>query len=272
MTSTTIVTMFFELKSGRPRSFYMEHAKKVLSIDAPMVIFCDQDTHAELLALRGDRPSAFVVKPIHEYDMYSTLLPIITANRLTRPSSDPRNTPDYFLLTMFKFHALQIASQRVRAAHYMWLDMGAAHVVRSIPNAIYPILANPRPKIAWCYIHYRSRQELYPMADYVTGKCGIASGVFTVEASYLPKLYTAAMSILYEQVKLGVGHAEEQVMVYVYDQHPEWFSLYFGDYYSAATNYHKTVEDHDCVRYHFIQNAEAAGNYALADEAHKSIV
>jgi hypothetical protein len=71
---------------------------------------------------------------------------------------------------------------------------------------------------------------------------------------------------------LGVGHAEEQVMVYVYDQHPEWFSLYFGDYYSVATNYHKTVEDHACVQYNFILNAAASGNHALAEEARNSIV
>jgi hypothetical protein len=264
--------MFFELKTGRPRSFYMEHAKKVLSIEAPMVVFCDESTHADLAALREDRPTTFFVKPIHEYDYYSTLLPIIAANRITAPSSDSRNTPEYFLLTMFKFHALQIASQAVRSDHYMWLDIGAAHVARSVPESIYPILARPRPGIACCYIHYRPHEELYPIQNYVTGKCGIAATVITVQASHVSRFYTCMMSMMYEQLMLGVGHAEEQVMVYVYDQHPEWFSLYFGDYYSVATNYHKTVEDHACVQYNFILNAAASGNHALAEEARNSIV
>lgn len=269
---TTIVTMFFELKSGRPRSFYMEHAKKALSIDAPMVVFCDESTHGELASFREDKETVFIVKPIHEYEYYSTLLPLVTANRVVRPSCDPRNTPQHFLLTMFKFHALQIASQTIESEHYMWLDIGASHVARSMPEAIYPILANPRPKVAICYIHYRAPHELYPMSDYFFGKCGMAGTVFTVEASYVPIMYTAVWSMMYEQVRVGVGHTEEQAIIYVHAQHPEWFSLYFGDYYSVATNYHKTVEDLDCVRYNFIQNAEMSGNYALAEEARNSIV
>lgn len=267
----TVVTMFFDIKTTRPRSFYMEHCE-TLFLDAPMVIFCDDTTYPDIEARRGGRPTTYIRKPIHEYDFYSSLLPIVRANRTLRPSSDVRNTPEYFLLSAFKIHALYIASQQhPNSTHYVWVDFGLAHVARSMREAVSSIVSTPRPKIGCCYIHYRSKEELYPMREYVTGKCGIACGVISVERQYVPRLYLSFMSILHEQILDGVGHAEEQIMVYVYDQHPEWFSIYFGDYPSIATNYHATVEDEDSVQTYFIHNAEAAGRHGLAEQARRSM-
>lgn len=266
--TVTIVTMFFQLREGRPKDFYMTHAKHVLSIPAPMVVFCDGDTRPDLEALRGDGPTVYVEKRLMDYDYYSTLLPIVRKNRETLPSRDARNTPEYFLLSMFKFHALLIAHQRADfpTSHYMWLDIGASHIVREIPAAIAPILETPRPKIACCYIHYRPPSELYPMRGFLQhgGKCGIAAGLLTVESKYVPRLFASVNSIFYEQLSHGVGHAEEQVLVYCYDRHPEWFSLYFGDYYSLATNYHRPREDTESIRRYFIEPARAVGRHDLA--------
>jgi hypothetical protein len=104
------------------------------------------------------------------------------------------------------------------------------------------------------------------MESYFTGhgKTGIAAGLITVEASYVPTFFTLFHSILYDQITRGLGHAEEQVLVYCYDQHPEWFSIYAGDYYSLATNYHTPREDHDCIRNNFIGPARASGREDIA--------
>jgi hypothetical protein len=264
----TLVSMFFDLNQARPVSFYLDHGRAVLTLDAPMILFCDADTRPGLEAIRGSRPTLYIEKRLADYDYYATLLPIVRRNRETRPSPDPRNTPEYFLLSVFKVYALYLASQREEfsATHYMWIDLGCAHVVRGIPDAIGPILAAPRPKIGCCSIHYRPPSELYPMTSYFTGhgKCGIAAGILTVEKPYVSRLFTLANAILYEQVTEGVGHAEEQILVYCYDQHPEWFSLYCGDYYSLATNYHTTKEDLPCVQYNFVERALAAGRRDIA--------
>jgi hypothetical protein len=240
----------------------------VLSVDAPLVLFCDAETRPDLEAIRGTRPTVYIEKPLAEYEYYATLLPIVRRNRETRPSPDPRNTPEYFLLSVFKFYALYLAWQRqdFPTTHYMWLDLGAAHVVRGLPDALLPILTAPRPKIGCCSIHYRPPSELYPMTSYFTGagKCGIAAGLLTVEVPYVRKLFTLANAIVYQQLTEGVGHAEEQILVYCYDQHPEWFSLYCGDYYSLATNYHTTKEDLRCVQYNFVERALAAGRRDIA--------
>jgi hypothetical protein len=136
--SVTLVSMFFDLKQSRSRSFYLEHGNAVLSLDAPLVLFCDAETRPELEALRGSRPTVYIEKPIAEYEYYAHLLPIVQKNREVRPSPDPRNTSEYFLLSVFKIYALYIASQRqdFPSTHCMWVDVGCSHVLRDIPNAI----------------------------------------------------------------------------------------------------------------------------------------
>jgi hypothetical protein len=266
--TVVVVSMVFTLPGGRPVEFYLTHGRPVLTLDCPMVLLCDEGTRPGLEAIRGDRPTVYIEAPLTSYPLYSTLLPLVRANRRTRPSSDPRNTPEYFLLSILKIVALHTAWSRadVPATHYMWIDLGAAHVVRGLPEALAPILAAPRPKIGCCYIHYRSPQELYPMTRYLAhgGRCGIAGGLLTVEASYVPRLALSVMSVLCDQISQGVGHAEEQVFVYCYDRHPEWFSPYPGDYYSLATNYHRVVEDTECVQTHFVGAALAAGRPDIA--------
>lgn len=265
----TLVSMFFHLNQVRPKSFYLTHGRAILELDAPMVLFCDGETRPDLAEIRGDRPTVYIEKPLTDYDYYRTLLPLVRANRLVRPSPDPRNTPEYFLLTLFKVYALFLASQQVSSSHYMWIDLGCSYVVRGIPEALTPILAAPRPKIACCRIRYRSRAELYPMTSYLAngGPCAFAAGLLTVEAAYVPKLFALANAILYEQIAEGVGHAEEQVLVYCHDRHPEWFSPFFGDYYSLATNYHRTLEDLECVRANIVEPALADGRPDVAQAA-----
>lgn len=264
----TLVSMFFHLNQERPKEFYYTHGRAVLTIDAPMVLFCDADTRPGLEAIRGDRPTAYVERRLADYDFYATLLPVVRANRVKRPSPDPRNTAEYFLLCIFKHYALMLASQRADfpSTHYMWLDLGCSHVLRDIPGAIYPILAAPRPKIACCYIHYRSPTELYPMESYLAngGQTGIAGGILTVEASYSQRLFTLFNSIFHELLFRGLGHSDEQIITYCYDKRPDLFSIYPGDYYSLATNYHSVREDLDCVRVNFVEPALAAGRQDIA--------
>jgi len=273
--------MFFDLSksldktlSTRPIDFYIQNGRPTLELDHPLVIFCDEETKPLLEPIRGNRPTTYIVKSIFDYDYVKSLLPIIIKNRETHPSCDIRNTPSYFLLTFFKCISLHLAKQQIHADTYMWLDFGISHIVRDFPNGLWPILNNPRPKIGLCYVHYRSKQELYPMKKYLAhgGYCAIAAGMFTVESNFVDKLYMEMMSILYEQVGQGIGHSDEQVMIYVYDRHPEWFSLFFGDYYSLITNYHHGKEDKQSIQTFFIQNAMQDNRNDLAEQAKNYMV
>jgi hypothetical protein len=268
---TTVVTMFFNLKklpdatqSTRPLDFYVKNGKPTLDLPYPMVIFCDAETRPFLEAGRK-HPTVYIEKEITEYEFYRMLWPIIVENRKTRPSPDPRNTASFLLTMMFKFQGMYLAKDTFPGTHLAWVDFGSSHIARSFSTAVPEMLERPNPKLSCCYIHYRSHDEMYPMdaRNGLAGCCGIAATVFTIEKSYVNRVYTAAFSILLELISHGLGHAEEQVFTYLYNKHPELFTLYFGDYYSSITNYHSNVEDHYAVRTHFIENARRAGRLDL---------
>lgn len=272
---STVLTMFFDLtklpdssNQLRPIEFYLDKGRKTLELNYPMVIFCDENTKPELEKIRGTRETEYVLKNITEYDFFKTLYPKVIENRKTNLSIDPRNTASYFLTSMFKIHALHLCHSNdyfPNTKHYVWIDLGGSHVMRGFPDSIEKLLDTPRDKIGVCYIHYRSKNELYPIKEKngIMGKCGIAAGIITAERMYIPEFNEKMFSILNEHILQGVGHAEEQIMTYCYTENPGLFTLHFGDYYSIATNYHRTVEDLGCVQYNFIQPAYSDGNIEL---------
>jgi hypothetical protein len=290
-TKTTVVTMFFNLKNlkdtssqTRPMSFYLENGRQTLKLKFPMVIFCDKDTVESFKKIRDEEvgdsvPTEYILKNITEYDYYQQCWGIIRENRNnSKHYKDPndRNTPSYCLLSMFKVHALRCAYEKnfFNTSHYAWVDLGCSHVVRKLSEYGPKMLLNPGPKVKVCYIHYRSKDVLSSMERYMAagGRCGIAAGAFTVEASYINRFYVAMFSILYEMLYKGVGHSEETVLTYCYNRYPELFTLYYGDYYSIFTNYHKTQDDLNSVKKYFIENAKSSGRLDLATEAARSVM
>lgn len=265
-TTTTLVTFYFNLKDlpdatgeVRPRSFYMDKGRDTLSLSAPMVIFCDETCYDDIKKIRGDRPTHYVVKSFFESDFYKTNFPIIKNNRADNPVyKDSRNTVSYSLLIMFKLLALQQAQQidPFGATHYAWIDFGGSHVLSDFTNSVNEIVKNPRPKVSMCYIHYRGNEEMTLTSDFARGgRCGVAATCFTVERDYVPRLYTGCMSIFYELLTSKLYHAEEQVMTYFYHRYPELCTLYYGDYYSTASNYHYIRDDYPSVKQFFMLEA-----------------
>jgi hypothetical protein len=279
---TTVVTMFFNLKKlqdqsseTRPPEFYMENGKVILSLPYPMVIFCDEETKDLLKGMRDETnvenyPTEYVVKSITEYDYYQTNFDIITENRRrSNGYKEPnRNTPSYFLLTMFKILALRISKMKnfFGTPYYAWMDFGCNHILRSVSEYAPKMLDNPRPKISVCYIHYRSHDEIKDMRGYMEygGHCGLAAGIITAEKEYIDRFYNQMFSIFNEQLYVGYGHSEETVLAYCYDRSPELFNLYYGDYYSLLTNYLEPIQDIYQIKHFFIDQAVNKGRKDLA--------
>ena len=286
---STLVTFYFNLTTlpdatdaGKPQSFYMEKGRETLKLQNPMVIFCDDTTHSTIKAIRDEEVSdqtltKYIIRPFTDYDFYRHNWPIICANRKGVPCyANDRNTASYFLVSMFKIIALQLAHQAnfYKTPFYTWVDFGGSHVMRSFHDATMKILANPRPKISMCYIHYRGHQELQDRLQHKVqgGYCGIAAGSLTAEASYIPRFYTGCMSIFYEMLTNMVGHGEEQVFNFFYDRFPDLCTIYYGDYYSILTNYHGPVEDIGSVERFFINEAIHKGRRDLAKQAAQAIL
>jgi hypothetical protein len=283
--------MFYNLKklkdassTTRPLDFYVQNGVHTLSLQYPMVVFCDEETVDIIKRTRNihvnpnEIPTVYIVKPLTEYDFYSQNFPIIEKNRSTVPiyDSNNRNTTSYFLITMFKSVCLLIAKQRndFDTQHYAWVDLGCNHVLQNVSTYAPKMLENPNPKISACYIHYRSKKELDDMQSFFSngGPCGMAATVFTADRDYIDRFYSGMMQLFHEQLCKGTGHSDEQVMTYCYDRYPELFHIYNGEYYSILTNYHEPTADINSIRGLFVYCCVNAGRNDLAREATKRVL
>jgi len=288
MSGVAGVTMFFNLKplsdtSAQTRStdFYQKNSVATLSANIPLVILCDEVTYSWIEPMRkslSDKPTHYIIKNITEYDHYKINYPIASRNRMKSvgyKNKDDRNTASYFLTTTFKVHAIQMASEIYPdVSHYFWIDFGCAHVVWEAKERLNTIFEKPKPKIGMIYIHYRSSYEVNNMESFLAhgGPCSVAGTVFSVEKSYVDLFYSRCMTLFYEMMSRGVGHADEQLFMYLYDRYPDMFTLIYGDYYSVISNYNYVVRDYWAIRWHFIQNAINAGRKDLAATAAKTIL
>jgi hypothetical protein len=191
--ASTIVTFFFNIKLFpdatelvRSKEFYMEKGRVTLGLDAPMIVFCDDSSVDDIKAIRGDKPTEYVVKSITEYDFFEDHVDIIRKNRVGIPKYvTSRNTPSYSLLTLFKVYAIYQAfiKNPFKTTHFTWIDFGGSHIMRDIEKHGPKMLAEPHPKISLCYIHYRSHAELAMTGTFVNGgQCGIGAGAFIAVA------------------------------------------------------------------------------------------
>jgi hypothetical protein len=281
------VTMFFNLKSlpdataaVRPVEFYVNNGRTTLSQQTRMVILCDSQTRPWIQELRNSLApgveTVYVEKSLLEYDHYKLNHNIITENRRGNSNyTESRNTPSYCITTTLKFHAIKIAEQIFPdATHYFWIDFGCAHIAKEADVYLPKMLASPNPKVSCAYIHYRPVNEVEPMERYLHAgnPCSLAATIFSVEKSYVNALYTRAMSIFYEMLSKRVGHNEEAVLAYLYTRFPDMFHLYYGDYYSTASNYHYVVRDFHPIRWFFMENAIRNGRRDLAKTCAENIL
>ena len=281
------VTMFFNLKTLpdatdgiRTVEFYANNGRATLSQQTRMVILCDSENRPWIEEMRNTLApgveTVYIEKSLHEYDHYKLNHSIIVENRRGNANyTESRNTPSYCLITTLKFHGIKIAEQIFPdATHYIWIDFGCAHIVKEANLYLPKIIASPNPKVSCAYIHYRPVHEVESMERYLAAgnPCSLAAGIFSVEKSYVNKLFTRAISIFNEMLSKGVGHSEEAVLVYLYTRFPDMFHLYYGDYYSIASNYHYVVRDFHPIRWFFIENAIRNGRRDLAKRCAENVL
>lgn len=274
--NSTVVTFFFDLtklEDSKPNTrsidFYLKNGKSTLMIDRPMVIFCDSIHKSKIMAIREEVcpnvPTVYIEKCINEYDHYKLNWPLLDPNR---PKEGSRVTRSYFLTVTFKFVALLIAAQRndFLTSHYTWIDFGCSYVAPTdFVISARELLDKPRPAISVCYIRHRTTDSLKDSSLYCSkGSCGVATGIMSVERNYVFKLYARFMRVFYEQLEKNIWHADEQILMYVFNRHPELFNVYYGDYRSLLTNYHDIRLDWHHIRWFFINEAVKVNDYKSA--------
>ena len=286
---TTAVTMYFNIKDFadateqvRSKSFYMDKGRATLSLQAPMVVFCDDTCYNDIRTLRnecienGDSLTTYIVKPIVDYDLYSVSFPILQRNREGNGYYvNSRNTSSYYILCMFKTLAVYLAKQKnpYGTPFYAWIDFGGSHVMRSFSDYAPKMLANPNPKVSFCYIHFRSKEELAIDGHFIrVGQCGAGGTAFSVETDYVDRFYAGMMGLFHEMLIYKVGHTDEQVLTFFHARYPQLCSIYYGDYYSILTNYHAVREDYHAVHGLFLMEAWNKHRPDLAKECAQTIL
>lgn len=280
---TVVVTMYFNIRNlpdatdaVRPKSFYMDKGRATLEIDSPMVIFCDNENYDDIKAIRGNRPTHYIVKSLLDYDFYKDNYPIVKKNRVGNPIYiGSRNTPSYCILTVFKLYAMYLAklSGAFEATHYAWVDFGGSHILRGFRAYMPAMLSNPHPKVSFCYIHFRGADEMTMTSEFAKGGyCGVGATTFTIEDAYVERFYNGCMSIFHELLSNKLCHHEEQVMAYFYHRYPSLCTIYYGDYYSILSNYHIVHDDYQSIKRYFIGETLAKGRRDLAITAIQAVL
>lgn len=80
------------------------------------------------------------------------------------------------------------------------------------------------------------------------------------------------MAVFHELLSLGLFHAEEQVMTYWQARRPELCTLYFGDYFSVASNYHGPTEDYNTIKWAYIEEAWKQQHFDQASQAARAVL
>lgn len=254
MTQITYITGYFELpNTGRNFDVYLERASKfTLKISKPLVIFCEPHTYPKIKAERDKYGylTHYVVRKFEDMEFYS-YLPKIIDNRKIRSRADPRNTPEYLIVTCSKFTMVQDAINKniFGSLYYAWVDFGLVasqysnmESLRAVSNYI---ISNKREKVKMCFINYIPKTETLNLETYyhLHGKCGIAGTFFSGSAKKLLKFMELCIQCFTDTVARGYGHNDEKIFLQVYFEccnlgtQNALFDFYFGDYQYVISNF-----------------------------------
>lgn len=250
--SWTIVTGVFDLTSlpdavdvllERDIAHFLRHSKATLTLDQPMVIFCEPKT---LDAIKSRRPehlhakTKFIAMEFSDFPLYKYKSQIIE-NRKKHPEiHHNRCNPSYYLLCMARYAMLKqvIEKNPFGSTHFAWLNICIERMGPSNVRFLPDVFANFRNKVSTCfidYVPYKLTQDANTYYQY--GRCSLCSGFFTGRGDYMKRFCDLVEEKFFHYLALGYGHADEQLFAPVFYENREIFEVYYGDYSEMITNY-----------------------------------
>jgi hypothetical protein len=278
MPSWTIVTGVFDLTSlpdavdvllERDIAHFLRHSTATLTLDQPMVIFCEPKTLDALKARRPEHLHAktkFIAMEFSEFPLYRYKEQIL-ANRKAHPEiQHNRCNPSYYLLCMARYAMLKRVMEEnpFGSTHFAWLNICIERMGPSNVKYLPDVFASFRDKVSTCFIDYVSyKLTLDAPAYYQYGRCSLCSGFFTGRKDYLTRFCDRVEEKFLHYLALGYGHADEQLFAPVFYENREIFEVYYGDYSEMITNYHWIRERaHEPLRL-LIQRSFAGEDYTV---------
>lgn len=272
----TVVTAYFDLTrmpdasdaiKARDRKHYFQSARATFALDQPLVVYCEPDAVEDLKALR---PSHLMEKtrfiPVDFESLpLSQFRDRIVENRKKHPTTDPRNTPSYYLLCMARYALIKrtIEENPFGSTHFAWLNICIERMgYKNVAHLDDVFMGEPRNKVSTAYIDYIPYKDTQDPANYFKtgGKCSLCSGFFTGRAAEFNEFCDKVEAQFMKYLEAGYGHADEQLFSPVYFENRDIMEPYFGDYFQMITNYRATHENPEITLRLVIPKAHAAGD------------
>lgn len=292
----TLVTAYFNLTKcpdaskeiiERSQDYYISHSISTLNAPYNLVIYCDEES---LQLIQKIRPEYLKEKTRYEIRNFDDFCFIdennnkkdndqtfgdyrnkIIENRKNNPYNfDNRNTASYYLFCMSRYLMLKevIKKNYFQSTHFCWINFCIERMGYTNVMHLDEALSVNRDKFSTCYIDYISEELIKNTKEYYSwGRCSMCSGFFTGNTEYMYKVCDLIENKFLEYLKLGYGHADEQLYSPVYFENPDLFEHYFGDYRQMVTNYKYIYENPEAPVYNFITNSFNNKNYEKCLEA-----
>ena len=291
----------------RDVNYYFSHSISTLMLPYNLVIYCDEESLDKIQKIRPYWLTHKTQYYIYNFDTLTFIIPekgvfggskcdksekeykqkdngrtfaeyrqIIQENRIKFPYHfDNRNTASYYLFCMSRYALMKrtIEDNPFGSTHFSWINfcierMGFKNLVHLEEG-----LAVNRDKFSTCYIDYIPETMVNNTAEYFKwGRCSMCSGFFTGNAEYMYKVCDLIEDKFLHYLKLGYGHADEQLYSPVYFENPELFEHYYGDYQQMVTNYKYIYDAPEPPIYNFIKNSVKHGNGTKCFEACKFVL
>ncbi len=288
----TLVTAYFNLTKcpdasveiiERGKDYYMSHSLGTLCLPYNLVVYCDEESMSIIQSKRPEylkSNTVYIVKEFDEFKIdnvgFADYRKMIIDNRVNHPYCfDNRNTASYYLFCMSRYGMLKevIRMNPFGSTHFCWINfcierMGFKNLIQ-LDNA----LSIKRDRFSTVYIDYIPKSLINNTAEYYKwGRCSMCSGFFTGNSEYMYKVCDLIEQQFVKYVKLGYGHADEQLYSPVYFDYPNYFTHYYGDYVSMITNYVYAYDNPEQIIHYFIRNSFNNGDKSKCIEACKFLL
>jgi hypothetical protein len=171
----TVVSAFYSIKSKAPKEKYIEWGKTFLSIDAPIVLFTEEEHIPLFKSIRGDKPIHIINIPFNEIDTWK----LYHTHWINHHKKDPENryhTPELYAIWAQKpfFVEKAIHDNPFHTDYFFWCDFGAfrnIHIDSIILKSFPTIKYLPKDKIILQSINNLPSSEKLKKEDGIYGEC-----------------------------------------------------------------------------------------------------
>lgn len=287
----TLVTGYFDLTKApdandairaRPASHYLdEHAQSTLSLDKNLIVYCDPELEKKIWDMRPAwlyGRTRVIPMRIEDFPLTGARAKIIE-NRGGQSgcAADPRNTASYYLFCMARYAMLRqaIRDNPFESTHFAWINICIERMGFNNLVHLDEALGLNRDKFSTCWIDYIPKTVVEDLPRYFgeggcqncTASCSMCSGFFTGNARYMQEVCDRIENEFFECLDQGYGHADEQLFLRTYFQHPELFDWYVGDYQQMITNYAGVYENPEAPIRNLIAHSCANNDNKVAGRA-----